>query len=173
MISLAIGLGNNNPQYEHTYHNVGFLMIDWLNAKPEKLPIGLYRTSGFMNESGASVKKILRESGSAPEELLVIHDDSDIELGQYKLSFDRGAAGYEGAQNVIDQIGTKRFYRLRLGIRPHEKPGERKKADEFVLKNISKTNLKILDYVFQEAATNLSSQRTLACLPAGRDPGVN
>lgn len=151
MIKLVIGLGNNDTQYAHTYHNVGFLMIDWLEKQAEKPNIALHKTNGFMNESGASAKRILHESGFAPENLLVIHDDSDIELGHFKIVTNRGAAGHNGVQNVIDQLGTQQFFRLRIGIRPKEKPGERKKANEFVLKNISKTNLKKIEAVFTSA----------------------
>ncbi len=153
MISLIIGLGNNDTQYEHTYHNVGFLMIGWLGAQTPPLTPTLKKTDGFMNESGASVKKIMREHNLAAENILIIHDDSDIEIGQYKLSFNRGAAGHKGVQNIIDQLGTQQFVRLRIGIRPKATAtARRKKADEFVLKNISKTNLALLEKIFARAA---------------------
>ena len=133
-------------------------MIDWLNTQQQKPQINCLKTTGFMNESGAKVQKMLREFKQLPEQLLVVHDDSDIVLGQYKISFDRGAAGHKGVQHIIDQIGTKKFYRLRIGIRTETKTSARKKASEFVLQNIPKINLKTLEGVFRQAAMSIETK---------------
>lgn len=144
-IRLAIGLGNSDEKYKNTYHNVGHLFIDQTN-----LLIAKKKTGGvYMNESGKFVQKEMGQN-IAPAELLVIHDDSDIPLGSFKLSFSRGAGGHKGVIDCIDKLGTKNFWRLRIGIRnPHE--ATREKAEKFVLREISKNDLEILRDVFEKA----------------------
>src|SRR3989344_4878171 len=120
---LIIGLGNPGQEYSNTYHSVGFLFICYLeegrqNSKFEIRNSKLLKSDVFMNASGQFVKKALKKYGTKPHEILIAHDDSDIALGNYKLSFDRNSAGHKGAQSVIDALGTKKFWRLRIGIRP-------------------------------------------------------
>lgn len=149
-----IGLGNPGSQYINTYHNVGQQMIDYLidkNIIPEN--IILAKNAGFMNESGNSAVKILKKIGGNPENLLVIQDDSDIPLGEYKLSIDRNSAGHKGIEDIIIKIGSKNFWRLRIGIRPKDESG---KALDFVLKKINKTNQEILEKVFEKALETLN-----------------
>lgn len=151
-MKLIIGLGNNGEEYKNTYHNVGFLMLDYLKTKNIDLP--LIKLSGFMNEAGKDARQALKKYKLTPEDMLVIHDDSDIPLGEYKFSTSRGSAGHKGVQNIIDILGTNNFSRLRIGIRPLETK-EHVKAEDFVLKNISKTNLEILERVFAQAGEEI------------------
>ena len=156
-VKLVIGLGNDDKKYAKTYHNVGFLMVDFLKQIMPQLT--LQKITGYMNEAGSSVKEIIRQHNATPEATLIIHDDSDIQLGEYKFSFARGAAGHKGVQNIMDVLKTKNFWRLRIGIRPKQKTGAvRKKSEEFVLKNITPTNLKVLNEVFTLAAPSLQNQ---------------
>ncbi len=156
-MKLIIGLGNNGEEYLKTYHNVGFLMIDYLATQNMGQP--LLKISGFMNAAGQDVQGVLKKYQLKPEDLLIIQDDSDIALGEYKFSGGRGSAGHKGIQNIIDVLGTNNFTRLRIGIRPLETL-EHIKAENFVLKNISKTNLEILEKVFIAAGEEL---KTLIC----------
>ncbi|MEK7114725.1 MAG: aminoacyl-tRNA hydrolase, partial [Patescibacteria group bacterium] len=113
---LIIGLGNPGKEYEKTYHNAGFLFVDYLINS--QLPITNYKllkTDVYMNQSGNFVKKTLKKYKIKPEEILIVHDDSDIELGKYKISFGRGSAGHNGVQSIIDALKTKNFWRLRIG----------------------------------------------------------
>ncbi|OGY64965.1 MAG: hypothetical protein A2214_01600 [Candidatus Harrisonbacteria bacterium RIFOXYA1_FULL_48_8] len=152
-LKLIIGLGNPDKKYANSYHNVGFLFVDYLDK-------GI-KSEVYMNESGKFVAKELKKAGAKPEELLLVHDDSDIGLGKYKLSFGRGAAGHHGVESAQAALKTKNFWRLRIGIRPIGpispigiiKP--RKKAGEFVLKKISAEDKKILERVFEEVANGL------------------
>lgn len=160
-IKIIIGLGNPGKEYEKTYHNVGFLAIDYfaknhpfsnfqfLISKPLK-------TDVFMNQSGSFVAKTVKKYRLKPEEILIVHDDSDIELGKYKISFGRGSAGHNGAESIIKTLKTKNFWRLRIGIRPPEEKS--KKALEFVLKKIKKSDLEILNSVFKKVAKELYSK---------------
>ncbi len=147
-IRLIIGLGNPEVEYEKTFHNVGYLMIDFLGR-------GI-KSGVFMNKSGEFVKQELKKNKVEPENLLIVHDDSDIEFGKFKFSFGRNSAGHKGAQNIIDQLKTKNFWRLRIGIRPHiAKSAKREKADKLVLKKISAAQMITLEKVFKEAAEQL------------------
>lgn len=156
---LVIGLGNNDSQYSNTYHNVGFLMADAM--RNSKTPIE--KPDCFMNESGLAVKKIMKKYNATPEELIILHDDSDIMLSEYKISFDRGSAGHKGVQNIVDQLKTKKFWRVRIGIRPQPKneKAKREKAEAFVLKQIGKKEKTILDAVFKNAIDALTKQKLL------------
>lgn len=171
---LIIGLGNPSPQYSSTYHNAGFLFIDYiaeiLNSKFEirnkfqapKSKLFIFFKSDerifvkpltFMNESGKAVKEAMKYFKIKPEETLIVHDDSDIELGKYKISFGRGSAGHRGIQSIIDSLKTKNFRRLRIGIRQatsDKRRATRKKASELVLKKISKNDLKVFKKLFSE-----------------------
>jgi len=87
----------------------------------------------YMNESGKAVVSAMRHFGAKPEETLIIHDDSDIEAGESKLSYGRGSAGHNGIKSVIERLGTEDFWRLRIGVRG----AHSEKAGDFVLKKIS------------------------------------
>ncbi len=175
---LIIGLGNpdlpadrHGKEYQNTYHNVGFLFIDGLfkiaaagelRQGQENLKFKILKSQVYMNKSGSFVAKELKKSGMKPDELLLVHDDSDLEIGKYKLSFGRGAAGHHGVESVITSLKTKNFWRLRIGIRPPEKKsipvgmtGKRLKAEKFVLKKISKTHSEILGEAFSKIISEL------------------
>ncbi|MCL5017374.1 MAG: aminoacyl-tRNA hydrolase [Patescibacteria group bacterium] len=150
---VVLGLGNPDKKYKNTYHNVGHAMIDFLlnnDIFPQNTLLA--KNEGFMNESGNSAHLLTKKTGATPEELLVIHDDSDIALGEFKLSQNRGAGGHKGVEDIINRIGSKNFWRLRIGIRPM---GENLKAEDFVLNKIKKEQLLILEKVFEKAASTL------------------
>jgi PTH1 family peptidyl-tRNA hydrolase len=154
MIKLIVGLGNPGRQYEKTRHNAGFLFLDrlvfglgcdWvresrfdglvaeINAAGGK--VMLLKPGTFMNRSGQAVGKVARYYKLAPEEILVVHDELDFDVGVVRLKKDGGHAGHNGLRDIIAHLGSKEFYRLRFGIgRP---PGGKVVAD-FVLSNPSK-----------------------------------
>ncbi len=163
-IRAIIGLGNPEASYRNTYHNVGQQFVRFFEEKAGKESrhdLTLLSSPTHMNTSGKYVANTLRELGAPPEELLIVHDDSDLALGTYKLQFGRGSAGHHGVESVQTTLKTKDFWRLRIGIRPLPtgalvKEG-RKKAGEFVLKKITATDKKILEKVFEEILQILSS----------------
>ena len=124
-------------------------MIDLLQTKNIAPPTE--KTTGYMNESGIDVKKLVKSHGIKPEELLLVHDDSDILLGEYKLSFNRNAGGHKGVDHTIKQLKTKTFWRLRIGIRPKSASVKKIKAMDLVLKTITPANDKKLQEVFKRA----------------------
>ena len=157
-IKIVIGLGNPDIEYEKTYHNVGHIFID---STKEELRIKnkeLLKTAVFMNKSGLFVKEVFKKEKAKPEQLLIVHDDSDIELGRFKFSFGRNSAGHKGVQNIINQLKTKNFWRLRIGIRPSR---NKDKADELVLKKITPARMKELESVFKLAIKQMAGGKTV------------
>lgn len=181
VLGLIFGLGNPDKKYIKTYHNAGFLFTDFLAADmgtSDFKRIGksnfvavkagglkLVKTMSFMNDSGEAVKEALRYCRFKPGSLLVAHDDADIPLGSYKISFGRGAAGHKGVLSVINALKTQNFWRLRIGIRPVGGPfgaahdGKRLKAGDFVLSEIKKPAMSVMEEVFTKAAGELNLNR--------------
>jgi peptidyl-tRNA hydrolase, PTH1 family len=162
-IKLIIGLGNKDKTYENTYHNVGHLLVDFVDKNQESRIKNqeLLKSDGYMNNVGSFVSQTVKKTGLQPEKLLIVHDDSDIEIGNYKFSFGSGSAGHRGVESIIKSLKTKNFWRLRIGIRPprdslFSKLRPRKKASEFVLKKISKRNGEIFQSVFEKINQELS-----------------
>ncbi len=162
-----VGLGNPGPRYRDTYHNAGKTAVAYF---ADKLPRGVAAlpSSAFMNESGGFVKRALAATRRKPGELLVVHDDSDLPLGTYKLGFGRGDGGHQGVRSIIEALSTsakggsasggKNFWRLRIGIRPPTDPASgRPKAGSFVLKKIAKEDADVLRVVFERALAEVTT----------------
>lgn len=135
-MKLIIGLGNPGQEYTSTRHNIGFAIVDKLqrefafpefefnkkfNAEISKGAITatevlLIKPQTFMNLSGTTVRNILDFYKLTAADIVVIHDDIDIAIGTYKIATDSRSAGHNGVQNIIDQLGTQKFVRLRLGV---------------------------------------------------------
>jgi peptidyl-tRNA hydrolase, PTH1 family len=164
MIKLIVGLGNPGQQYEKTRHNAGFLFLDalaqdlgcaWSNESRfqgffAEVSIAngrvmLLKPGTFMNRSGHSVGKIARYYKLLPEEILVVHDELDFNPGVVKLKKDGGHAGHNGLRDIIAHLGTKEFYRLRIGI---GRPSAGKAVVDFVLSSPSKREWELLTSVF-------------------------
>jgi len=97
-----------------------------------------------MNRSGEAVRKIMDYYKLTPENIIVIHDDLDIEIGKYKVSANSSSAGHKGVQSIINNLGTQKFKRIRIGV---EKIGGRKKrgnisGNKFVLQNFKEEEIK-------------------------------
>jgi len=130
-IRLVAGLGNPGRDYAATRHNAGFWLVDALAAElgvtlaPEARFAGnvaragelrLLKPSTYMNESGRSVGAVARFFGIAAEEILVVHDELDLQPGEAKLKLGGGVAGHNGLKDIRAVLGTPEFWRLRLGI---------------------------------------------------------
>ena len=150
---LVIGLGNPGKKYEKTRHNVGFMVIDQLK-KEGLADFILAKTDTFMNESGKSIKSCIRLNYPMVElrrmynNLFIIHDDIDIPIGKFKIQKGRGAAGHKGVQSIINELGTKDFWRVRVGICP--KRGKPTNVEKFVLQKLTKEEGQILKRVISE-----------------------
>lgn len=122
------GLGNPGIEYEHTRHNIGARVLGALTEQgnKNKNKVTLVRPTTFMNQSGETVVKIIKNKKTAAN-LIVIHDDLDLPLGKFKISFGRGAGGHRGVESIIKKLKTKDFIRLRVGIAPTTPSGKLKK----------------------------------------------
>jgi PTH1 family peptidyl-tRNA hydrolase len=172
-MKIVVGLGNPGKKYEKTRHNVGFLTVDYIPknvggfsdwqlkkklkskvSENKELKILLAKPQTFMNSSGEAVKKMLTDYKLPTTALTVVHDDFDLPLGTFKFESDRGSAGHKGVRSIIDALGTKDFWRLRIGIRPPHLETNLK-ADAFVLKNFSKGEKEIIKKTIAKAVENL------------------
>jgi PTH1 family peptidyl-tRNA hydrolase len=133
-MKLIIGLGNPGEEYENSRHCIGFVAVGEIAKKEgskfsfEKKfnagvaksrfngrPAILVKPFTFVNKSGEAVRKLKTFYKIKPEDIIVIHDDLDIEFGSFKLSFAKHSGGHRGVQSVIDGLKTDKFWRLRIG----------------------------------------------------------
>ena len=133
-IKLVVGLGNPGREYEDTRHNAGFWFVDLLAremgtsfAKESKFhgevakagsganSVWLLKPTTFMNRSGQAVGALAKFYQITPEEILVAHDEMDLPAGGVKIK-SGGAAGSNGIKDIVSHLGTKEFWRLRIGI---------------------------------------------------------
>ncbi len=147
-IKLLVGLGNPGEKYAATRHNAGFWWVDLLACqnnvafKPEAKFFGeaaklsndvwLFKPGTFMNASGKAVAAIANYYKISPAEILIAHDELDLQPGTAKLKFGGGHGGHNGLRDIHAALGTADYWRLRLGI---GHPGDKNEVVNFVLKN--------------------------------------
>jgi len=112
------------------------------------VPCTLVFPHTFMNESGTSVTYLMEKEQLQPEQLLVLHDDKDINFEELKLQKDISSAGHKGVQSIIDCLGTSNFWRLRIGVGPVPEPLT---TDIFVLQKFSADEIEKLNNIFSKA----------------------
>jgi len=140
------GLGNPDDEYAGTRHNVGRMVLDYFakqqdfgdweedkkvkalvaTGKVGKEKVTLVKPETFMNKSGFSAG-ILISNAKKAENLIVIHDDLDLPLGRFKISFNKSSGGHRGVESIIKALKTERFTRVRVGISPSTPSGKLKK----------------------------------------------
>jgi PTH1 family peptidyl-tRNA hydrolase len=171
-IKLIIGLGNPVKEYENTYHNIGLLALNYiakkfkLNVKDKKsekyfdyLKLNLNQKTyylifpkTYMNASGLALKEAIKKFKVLPQNILILQDESDLNIGKFKYAFKSGSAGHHGIESIINLCKSNEFWRLRIGIRPKE---SKLKAEKFVLKKIGQEDKKIFYYIFEGLITKL------------------
>jgi len=145
---LIVGLGNPGKKYEKTRHNIGFRVIDSLNAKPYTLNAILLKPQFFMNLSGKEVVEKARFYKIKPKALIVVYDEIDLPFGEIRMRDKGRSAGHKGVQSIIDALKTENFTRVRIGI---NRPPENIPAETYVLQNFSKEEEKNLDKIIDDA----------------------
>jgi PTH1 family peptidyl-tRNA hydrolase len=146
---LVVGLGNPGREYAHNRHNVGWMVAEeladrlggsWRSKFSGSLAevrrgdhrIALFKPETFMNDSGRPVSAALRFFKLSPEQVLVVHDDADLELGRLQLRKGGGLAGHNGLRSIAAHLGTPEFLRLRVGVGRPERGDRRPLADFLV-----------------------------------------
>lgn len=138
-MKLIIGLGNPGKQYENTRHNAGFLAVDFFLRSHESITcqskfnaqiceyhedgekVFFIKPQSFMNLSGEVVCEIAAfYKVDITKDLLVLHDEKDLPFATVKEARDSGSAGHNGVQNIIDELGSKDFARVRIGVEARE-----------------------------------------------------
>ena len=130
---LVVGLGNPGREYERTRHNAGWLVLDELARRHSgswrskfsgslaEVRLGdaklvLLKPETYMNESGRSVGAAVRFFKVEPEQVLVLHDDVDLETGRLQARSGGGLAGHNGLRSLAQHLGSQEFPRLRIGV---------------------------------------------------------
>ena len=153
-LKVIVGLGNPGSKYSETRHNAGFWFVEEVARKYSAIfrqekkfhgevakisvegnDIWLLKPNTFMNGSGLSVKSLLSFYRITAEQLLVAHDEIDLSPGTIKLKLSGGHGGHNGLRDIISQLGSKDFHRLRIGV---GHPGSKDLVVDYVLRNASR-----------------------------------
>ncbi|MDR1790629.1 MAG: aminoacyl-tRNA hydrolase [Propionibacteriaceae bacterium] len=165
---LVVGLGNPGPDYANHRHSVGRMVVDELARREQvtfsaarlkrydsaSFPLGadkvvLLKSRTYMNESGIAVAKALNYLKLKPEQLIVIHDELDLDLGQLRLKLGGGDNGHNGLKSIRAHLHTGDFYRVRFGI---GRPPGRQDPAAFVLRPFSAKERQTLPIDIDNAA---------------------
>ena len=187
---LIVGLGNPEPKYDQTRHNIGFAAIDALcrpwrislteNRKfqgeygegigPTKDKIRLLKPLTYMNLSGQAIQAVTNWYKLPPESVLVIYDDMDLPLGKTRLRLSGSAGGHNGIKSTIAHLGTQNFPRLRIGIgRPKgSTSSDESNSVSFVLGRFSKAETELMSLILQHVVECLE-----LCLKQGVEKAMN
>ena len=167
---LFVGLGNPTPNSENNRHNIGFKIIDAINEKyglSKQKPKfkGLLTTGNinnkkiyaikpltFMNNSGICIRELIEYFKIDAEDVIVFHDDLDIDFGKVKAKFGGTSAGHNGIESIDKFIG-KDYSRVRIGI---GKPAPKTTVSEYVLKNFEEEEIKELKKITSNITQYLS-----------------
>lgn len=180
-MKLVVGLGNPGKRYIATRHNVGFEVINKLGRElsaPEfgeesklksllakttvaGLEVILAKPQTYMNFSGEAVTAIANYYKIQPKDIIVIHDDLDIVLGEYKFQLGKGPKQHNGIASIEEKLGTKDFWRLRMGVENRETFGRshlgklRTSGEEYVLQTFPSDELVTVHRTAQQVVTDL------------------
>ena len=183
-MKLIVGLGNYKKEYEKTRHNTGFLVVDKILQNRELLSVNqnnikmqkqtkfqseiiqcrldgekfiLAKPQTFMNFSGNAVKKIADFYKIKPNDIWIVCDDFSLPLGRIRARLGGSSGGHNGLQNVIDQLKTNEFHRIRVGIAPLQESEKGQtdtnlELDEFVLEEFNAREKKIIEKATEKTA---------------------
>jgi PTH1 family peptidyl-tRNA hydrolase len=162
---LICGLGNKGSTFRNTRHNVGYLVLDRFSerfgirfsGKAGGCVVGgndgllLAKPDTYMNLSGTPVFSLMKKRNISPEDLIVVHDDIDMEFGRIRIRWDGGDGGHKGVRSIADHLRTRDFYRVKIGIgRDPVLPPE-----EYVLSRFRPDEISTLDETLDRAAEAL------------------
>ena len=170
-IRLIVGLGNPGSNYSGNRHNVGFMFVDqvaaaqqlelraharwrgqyalWRNSEDNA---HLLKPSTFMNLSGQAVAACARYFKIAPEQILVAHDEIDFPQARLRLKFAGGSGGHNGLKNIISQLNSNNFWRLRIGV---GRPSNKHEVKNYVLSDFSATEWPLIQSQLERVRSEL------------------
>ena len=168
---LILGLGNPGATYAKTRHNAGFWVIEraaarWAgrlvrrglaqraSVRQGSELIELAGTLDFMNVTGPPLKGLLREYQLSPDDLILVHDDLDLEPGRLRIKQSGGHGGHNGIRSVIDALGTSEFLRLKIGI---GRPAPGQDSAEYVLEAVTDKEMEIIEPCLERAVDALEA----------------
>ena len=188
-MKVIVGLGNPGKRYEKTPHNIGFDVVEklagrfgcsfkrsfrvsaWLVRASIEVGDGgassvlLVKPRTYMNASGAPVAAVLRYHGLDPADLMVVLDDADLDVGDIRIRRQGGSGGHKGLRSIIEQLGSKEFTRVRLGI-GHSGQGD--DLVDHVLRRFSARDRKLMD-----AAVDRATEAVMCILASGEEKAMN
>ena len=170
---IFIGLGNPGDRYQNTRHNLGYLSLDCFmerhqleGLKDDKKSEGsllksvlfdqellLFKSSRYMNESGLSINRLRKYRNISMQDICIIHDDLDLNVGEVRVKYSGGHGGHNGLRNIIQACGTNDFIRIRMGIGHPEKD----QVIDYVLSKPKKDEKEVLGQSVYEAADAMDS----------------
>ena len=169
---LIVGLGNPGKEYELTRHNIGFIVLDNLAEKAgieisksaHKGILGkgnylgntvyLFKPLTFMNKSGEALREVKNFYKIPADQIIVVHDELDLPLGDIRNKFGGGTAGHNGLKSIIEKTGDKDFHRIRIGI---GKPEYKTQVVDHVLSTFSEDEFKDLDNIIERVIEDIDS----------------
>lgn len=184
---LIVGLGNPDLEFKNTPHNVGFSAVEkiaeeqnasWKKTKAifgsiakfplENKEIVLLKPGTYMNRSGLAARSAFRYWDIDINNLLVVQDDSDMHLGKIKFSSNQSSGGHKGLESIITALGSQKFARLKIGVRPpHLLQGGKKhvKAERFILKKLPADQ--------ERSVTGLAKEAIICWIAEGIERAMN
>lgn len=182
---LIVGIGNPDENYRESRHNIGFMFLDYLakkleaedfefnkklnslatKAKLNKSILILAKPQTYVNKSGEAVIKLRNFYKVKPEDIVVAHDDLDIDFNNLKTSFGKNSGGHKGIESIIRALGTKDFWRIRFGTSTSGLKRSRRQSDkkrdefirDFVLSKFTKGEREELNGLFKEALSRVEN----------------
>ena len=161
-MKLIVGLGNKGREYENTRHNMGFMLVDrylqyknitdkfkekfnaiYIETTINNEKVIFIKPMTYMNNSGIAVRAFLDFYKLNSEDVLVISDDLDLDLGKFRLRRNGSSGGHNGLKSIISHLGTDNFKRLRIGI-----SNDKDDVINYVLSKFSKKELNEIDIMF-------------------------
>lgn len=182
-MKLVVGLGNPGEYYKLTRHNIGFLVVERL-AQENNIEFSLRKSNSiigkgfiigqrvilakpltYMNLCGETVEELLNYFKIAPESLIVVHDDLDMEFGKIKIKEKGGHGGHNGVRSIVSTLETKGFLRLKLGI---GRPASNKPVKDYVLRSFDEEQMDFLPDLIK-----LGEKALLSIITQGAQIAIN
>ncbi len=158
-MKLVVGLGNPGREYKKTRHNMGFMVLDNYLGKVKwksKMESSYYiednnevifiKPQTYMNLSGLAVSKFVNFYKIPVEDILIIQDDLDMEVGTYKLKNNSSSGGHNGIKSIINELNSEEFGRLKIGIGK----SDRIPVDKYVLSKFTNDELEKINNIYDK-----------------------